>query len=667
MAGPEPVRVRWNGGDRTFAPGTHVTIGRDHGETIRLSDDRVSRHHAELRSTPDGWLLVDLGSTSGTFVGAERITQLLLRSRTSLRFGGLTSSDEVVFEVGTPLPAPAAPTEIARPMPLEPTVLPTGRVERPGGVLSPNAAAGATEVAGAQLQVQFAGQSRVLNPGDTLRLGREAGSADLVTDNPTVSREHARLSYQGDGWYIDDPGSTRGTFRDGRKITHEKIVGTEVFVLGPPESGERLVVVAAGTAKLSVRRRLRQPKNLVFLAVAALVIAGLALAGVVIFSGDDAPKVVSVAYMRARTVRLSSEIGSGTGSIIDGERGLILTNAHVVSPDAPGQGVNYPYKLSIADGQPNFVLPEAPKEIVVSLTGEADEAAEPRYIAEVVAVDGYLDLAVIQITKKIGGTRIEEGEDLGLPEVSIGDSLAVDQDEKITVIGFPGVADSESPLVTDGRVSGFKGEDRLDENRAWINSSVSIGAGNSGGPAYNEAGQLIAVVTAKRTLGNDQISRIRPIHLATALIAAARDGDAYVSPFVTPAKDEKIVGREGQDPKTDATLHFATTGDQTFSTSCRNRGVDALQSTDVLSMLFAYDGFPQGHQDVLVSVYSPLAGEDPVQIASNDVWPLKFGEHGCLAFSVPLDWSLQPGQTYLVSVDVGPNYEKNLIETNLTI
>jgi len=72
-------------------------IGRDASSVVRLGDERVSRRHAELRDTDEGWLLVDLGSTSGTFVGGERVAELLIRRPTTVRFGGLHSTDEVRF------------------------------------------------------------------------------------------------------------------------------------------------------------------------------------------------------------------------------------------------------------------------------------------------------------------------------------------------------------------------------------------------------------------------------------------------------------------------------------------------------------------------------------------------------------------------------------------
>jgi pSer/pThr/pTyr-binding forkhead associated (FHA) protein len=55
--------------------GSSLTIGRDRGNAIQLSDSEVSRNHAEIRADDDGFLLVDLASSNGSFVNAEQVTR----------------------------------------------------------------------------------------------------------------------------------------------------------------------------------------------------------------------------------------------------------------------------------------------------------------------------------------------------------------------------------------------------------------------------------------------------------------------------------------------------------------------------------------------------------------------------------------------------------------
>ena len=52
-----------------------------------LADPNVSRNHAEIRPSGDGFLLVDMGSTNGTKVNGVRITQHLLEDGDEITFG----------------------------------------------------------------------------------------------------------------------------------------------------------------------------------------------------------------------------------------------------------------------------------------------------------------------------------------------------------------------------------------------------------------------------------------------------------------------------------------------------------------------------------------------------------------------------------------------------
>ena len=67
---------------------TPITIGRAANSTIVLDDDFVSTNHARL--TPQGktWVIEDLGSTNGTWIGRSRVTKpTVLSPRSTLRIG----------------------------------------------------------------------------------------------------------------------------------------------------------------------------------------------------------------------------------------------------------------------------------------------------------------------------------------------------------------------------------------------------------------------------------------------------------------------------------------------------------------------------------------------------------------------------------------------------
>ncbi|WP_446666483.1 FHA domain-containing protein FhaB/FipA [Flexivirga sp. B27] len=52
-----------------------VLIGRNPECTLVLSDDFASGRHARIYTDGNSWMIDDLGSTNGTYVGGERIGQ----------------------------------------------------------------------------------------------------------------------------------------------------------------------------------------------------------------------------------------------------------------------------------------------------------------------------------------------------------------------------------------------------------------------------------------------------------------------------------------------------------------------------------------------------------------------------------------------------------------
>jgi hypothetical protein len=68
--------------------------------------------------------------------------------------------------------------------------------------------------------------------GDQLVIGRDSSSAITIND-AEVSRKHARLTFQGGKYVIEDLGSTNGTFVNGQRLVSPVVLKTgDVISLG---------------------------------------------------------------------------------------------------------------------------------------------------------------------------------------------------------------------------------------------------------------------------------------------------------------------------------------------------------------------------------------------------------------------------------------------------
>ncbi len=119
------LRIRSGSGkELTYRlPNAPVQIGRSPSCQIRLPNERaVSRHHAQIEPSPDGFVIADLGSGNGTFVNGERIERKLLAHGDEVSISGII----FIFDKGEAAEpeAAAAPAEAAAPAAGAPGVSP---------------------------------------------------------------------------------------------------------------------------------------------------------------------------------------------------------------------------------------------------------------------------------------------------------------------------------------------------------------------------------------------------------------------------------------------------------------------------------------------------------------------------------------------------------------
>jgi ABC transport system ATP-binding/permease protein len=113
-AAPPDLEVRTRRSVHQLTAGTTYRIGRDPKSDLVMTDSRVSWRHGELRVDGDGWIVEDLGSTNGTFLGSQRLDRIEIREECVVRLGNpddgavLRFVPQVPAAAGTPPAAPPA-------------------------------------------------------------------------------------------------------------------------------------------------------------------------------------------------------------------------------------------------------------------------------------------------------------------------------------------------------------------------------------------------------------------------------------------------------------------------------------------------------------------------------------------------------------------------------
>ncbi|HKU45039.1 MAG TPA: FHA domain-containing protein, partial [Polyangiales bacterium] len=180
-----------------------VTIGRKDGNTIRLTERNISRRHAQLIRVGTVYKLRDLDSYNGVLINGQRVQgEADISVGDQIQLGDYTILvEEEVAKIPVPEPAPVAsrrPTVPARlvmltqPSPGAEFALPTDR---------------------------------------DARLGRSE-EVDCPINHRSVSREHAQIRCEADGYVIEDLGSANGVTVNGRSVKDKPLRSGDIIELG---------------------------------------------------------------------------------------------------------------------------------------------------------------------------------------------------------------------------------------------------------------------------------------------------------------------------------------------------------------------------------------------------------------------------------------------------
>jgi pSer/pThr/pTyr-binding forkhead associated (FHA) protein len=250
-----------DGREYTMA-GPSLVFGRDAGSDVVVGGTEVSRRHAEIQATPDGYVLNDL-SVNGTYVNGERVgRQHLLARADVIRIG----HDEFRFYADVAAP-PASRGRRSVP-PVTAPQPPTGAGARLSDTLmgmpqpAPSATATPTQPQVAPLASLLVRNGamkgrRLAVKVPVVNIGR-ADFNDVVIPDPSVSTSHAKLQRRDDVWILSDLGSTNGTFVEGERLSGEVALGPgttvkfgEVAVLFEPFDDAAPVRRSSGTQVVS--------------------------------------------------------------------------------------------------------------------------------------------------------------------------------------------------------------------------------------------------------------------------------------------------------------------------------------------------------------------------------------------------------------------------------
>ncbi len=165
----------------TASKNSTVKVGRNTVNDLVISASGISNFHCELVISGGSVTIRDLSSTNGTFVNGVRITEKLLQKSDTVTLGRQYNFDWQTVVQG-------------------------------GGVPASNS------------------REHSVARGEYI-IGR-APECDRVIDNFKVSRKHCKLYRDGNSWFIQDLGSSNGTFVNGRRVTREAVQPRDIITVG---------------------------------------------------------------------------------------------------------------------------------------------------------------------------------------------------------------------------------------------------------------------------------------------------------------------------------------------------------------------------------------------------------------------------------------------------
>lgn len=535
-----------------------LVFGRDPSSTVKYDPDRddlVGRQHARIAPDPldpSQAVITDLNSRNGTFVNRQRVT-----GTTRLNFGDVVQfgpgGPEFVFEYEPRPQTSAKATRVAPTNPMAPTVsgAPATRIPDTGGGAPFVPPTGAP-------QSQPAGRAGV----------GKATVERIVAQNVSEAKRSQSRSYlifgglalflvvillAGVGGFLY--WNSRRTAEQARAESGAEVAGLKQSLdaekaAAPMKANDIVRNYGDAVVKIDVAWKLVAPTG-----------NGLVYHQYMNFQGQ--PRAVYVQlpdgtiepYLTYNSNPLNIAIGgahSGSGFAVSSD-GFILTNRHVAAawqtayefPPSANQGI-----LLGPDGKPRAIV-DAPRDWVparskqdnITYEGRNDRLdvsfpkSDRRLAAKLSSWSPRHDVAMIKVDSP--GT---------LPKVELNDNYdTIQAGDASVVLGYPAVSppilgivksqdvfnreidvrEIPAPTVTVGNVGRvLRGTDAAGQDKQLISvfgdayqlQINTTGAGNSGGPVFDERGQVIGIFYAGRSTGTTSVTFAVPIRYGRELM-----------------------------------------------------------------------------------------------------------------------------------------------------
>lgn len=252
---------------------------------------------------------------------------------------------------------------------------------------------------------------------------------------------------------------------------------------------------------------------------------------------------------QAQTYNVSS-IALGSGFFIS-SNGYIATNAHVVSTTREGEEKAKQALFWQMVQQIGQQLGKDPRTLNHNFIDQHSTLVSFQKFHHVIIPDGSSFPFELKQYGAPAGSSADQGKDVAIvkievknaPILKVGDSDRVQLQDHVTVIGYPGAADTfQSGMlsqksafeasITDGKISARK---QASSGAPILQTSASATHGNSGGPVLNDANEVIGLLTFRGdTVNGQEVS-----------------GFAFVVPSNTVMEYVKAAGATNEEGPTD--------------------------------------------------------------------------------------------------------------------